>query len=229
MVATGNPARVSMRIWRAPPVAAPPGSAWLSALPESWEVATSNQPSVSRATRISNQMHPNASASSTKMGTNQAGNTPSSCGRLPNVAIRLGATIYSATPVIRSIKARPTSLRPRRELGLVLRGERVIAQRRLPGCVMRLIASARVLESSLNEPRTAEVIVSDPGFWAPRIDMHMCSASIITSTPAGSSLSISASAICVVSRSCTCGRRAKPSTRRAIFDRPVMRPSTPGM
>ena len=38
-----------------------------------------------------------------------------------------------------------------------------------------------------------------------------------------------ASAICVVSRSWTCGRLAYTSTRRAIFDSPVMRPSAPGM
>ena len=46
---------------------------------------------------------------------------------------------------------------------------------------------------------------------------------------AAASASTIASAICVVSRSCTCGRLANPSTRRASFDRPVMRPSSPGM
>ena len=40
--------------------------------------------------------------------------------------------------------------------------------------------------------------------------------------------SISASAIWVVSRSCTCGRRAKTSTSRASLDRPVIRPSVAG-
>ena len=74
-------------------MAAPPGSAWLSALPASCDVATSNHASVARATRMSNQMQTNASASSRKMGTNHVGNTPSSCGRLPNVAIKLGATM----------------------------------------------------------------------------------------------------------------------------------------
>ena len=92
VVATGYPARVSMRICSAPPVAAPPGSAWLRALPASCDEATSNHPSVLSATRISSQMHPNASASNKPMGTNHAGNTPSSWGRLPNVAMRLGAT-----------------------------------------------------------------------------------------------------------------------------------------
>ena len=62
-------------------------------------------------------MHTNAMPSSRPMGTNQAGNTPSSCGRLPNVAIRLGATMYSDTPVMRSISARPISLRLRGNSG----------------------------------------------------------------------------------------------------------------
>ena len=88
---------------------------------------------------------------------------------------------------------------------------------------------ARVAALLLKSPRTAEVIVSEPGFFTPRIDMQKCSASIITSTPAGSSTSTSASAIWVVSRSCTCGRLAKPSTKRAIFESPVIRPSSPGM
>jgi hypothetical protein len=38
-----------------------------------------------------------------------------------------------------------------------------------------------------------------------------------------------ASAIWVVSRSCTCGRRAIPSTSRASFDSPVIRPCSFGM
>ena len=50
--------------------------------------------------------------------------------------------------------------------------------------------------------------------------MHRCSASMTTMTPRGSSLRISASAICAVSRSCTCGRLAYRSTSRAIFDKP---------
>jgi hypothetical protein len=93
VVVNGNPARVKRRIWSAPPVAAPPGSAWLTALPASCDVATSNQRSVSSATRTSSQMHTNASASSAPITANQAGNTPWSSGRLPKVAIRLGATM----------------------------------------------------------------------------------------------------------------------------------------
>ena len=78
-------------------------------------------------------------------------------------------------------------------------------------------------------PRTAEVTVSVPGLRTPRIDMQRCSASIITNAPRGASAWTIASAIWVVNRSCTCGRLAKPSTNRANFDKPVMRPSSPGM
>ena len=64
-----------------------------------------------------------------------------------------------------------------------------------------------------------------PGLRTPRIDMHRCSHSTTTMTPRGSRMRTSASAICVVSRSCTCGRLAKTSTRRASLDSPVIRPS----
>ena len=47
---------------------------------------------------------------------------------------------------------------------------------------MKLIASARVAGFSLNRPRTAEVTVSAPGFFTPRIDMQRCSASMTTKT-----------------------------------------------
>ena len=70
------------------------------------------------------------------------------------------------------------------------------------------MASARVLALSLMLPRTAEVTVFAPGLRTPRIDMHRCSASITTSAPRGYSTRISASAIWLVIRSCTCGRRA---------------------
>ncbi len=93
---------------------------------------------------------------------------------------------------------------------------------------MKLMASARVAGLSLNIPRTADVTVSDPGFLTPRIDMHRCSASMTTKT-SGVRMSTSASAICVVNRSCTCGRRANPSTSRASFDNPVILPSAFGM
>ena len=181
----GNPARDNMRICSAPPVAAPPGSARLNAFPASCDVATSNHASVSSATRISSQMQTNARASSRPIGTNHAGNTPSSCGRLPNVAMRLGATMYSATPVTSEHQRAPDSFRPRGASGSWRRVRRVLGQRRFPGCVIRLIASARVAAFVLNRPRTAEVMVSEPGFLTPRIDMQKCSASIITSTPVG--------------------------------------------
>src|SRR5215831_14356319 len=94
---------------------------------------------------------------------------------------------------------------------------------------MRAMTSARVAALSLNSPLTAEVKVSDPGLRTPRIDMQRCSASIITNAPRGCRTSTIASAICVVSRSCTCGRFAYPSTSRASLDSPVIRPSSPGM
>ncbi len=54
-----------------------------------------------------------------------------------------------------------------------------------------------------NCPRTAEVTVRAPGLRTPRMDMHRCSASSTTMTPLGDSACSRASAICVVSRSCT--------------------------
>lgn len=58
----------------------------------------------------------------------------------------------------------------------------------------RLRNSCRVRESYLRAPRNAEVTVTAPGFWTPRSDMHRCSASTITPTPRGSSVSSSQSA-----------------------------------
>ena len=92
-----------------------------------------------------------------------------------------------------------------------------------PEDMIRLIASARVAAWWM-VPRTAEVTVLAPGSRTPRIVMQRCSASI-TTRAAGLRISISASAIWVVSRSCTCGRRAKTSTSRASLDSPVMWPA----
>ena len=44
-------------------------------------------------------------------------------------------------------------------------------------------ASARVAAEVLNIPRTADVVVREPGLRTPRADMHWCSASITTMTP----------------------------------------------
>ena len=92
VVAPSNPERRS--IWNivAPPVAAPPGRARLSALPVSCAHATSNHLSVCSAMRISAHMHPNAAASSRKIGTNHAGNTSSSRGSDPNMTMSPGST-----------------------------------------------------------------------------------------------------------------------------------------
>ena len=91
-VGPSNPERLS--IWNivAPPVARRRGAARLTALPVSCAHATSNHLSVCNAMRISAQMQKNAAASSTKIGTNQAGNTPSSWGSDPNITIRPGST-----------------------------------------------------------------------------------------------------------------------------------------
>jgi hypothetical protein len=70
------------------------------------------------------------------------------------------------------------------------------------------MASARERASDCMRPRTAEVTVREPCFLMPRIDMHVCSHSTTTMTPLASSESNSWSAIWLVKRSCTCGRRA---------------------
>ncbi len=88
-----KPARRSISYCVAPPVAAPPGSARLSALPVSCAHATSNQASVFNATRINTQIDTNASDSSTKIGTNQSGNTSASFGRSPKSSMSDGATM----------------------------------------------------------------------------------------------------------------------------------------
>src|SRR5690606_6263029 len=72
---------------------------------------------------------------------------------------------------------------------------------------MTLIASARVAAFCM-PPRTAELTVREPGLRTPRIDVHRCSHSTTTMTPRGSRMRTRASAICVVSRSWTCGRLA---------------------
>ena len=59
-------------------------------------------------------------------------------------------------------------------------------------------ASARVAWLFSKAPRTALVVVVVPGFFTPRMLMHMCSASKTTITPCGCSCSISVSAICEV-------------------------------
>ena len=90
------------------------------------------------------------------------------------------------------------------------------------------MASARVAGSS-SCPRTALVTVREPGLRIPRIVMHRCSHSKTAITPRGLSNRTIESATCVVSRSWTCGRRAKTSTSRASLDSPVIRPSSLGM
>ena len=64
-------------------------------------------------------------------------------------------------------------------------------------------------------------IVIAPGFFTPRSVIQVCSASITTITPTGSSPSYNVRAICCVRRSCTCRRRANTSTIRGILLRPM--------
>ena len=73
-------------------------------------------------------------------------------------------------------------------------------------------------------PSGVGVVIEAAHFCTPRIIMQKWAASITTPTPRGCSTSMIASAIWSVSRSCTCRRRAKMSTIRAAFDRPMMRP-----
>ena len=54
------------------------------------------------------------------------------------------------------------------------------------------------ISSSAKAPLAATVTVLLPGFFTPRMVMHMCSASSATITPRGARCSIIASAICPV-------------------------------
>ena len=89
---------------------------------------------------------------------------------------------------------------------------------------IRVKASQRVFSLLSKTPLTAEVVVNDPGFFIPRIVMHICSASIITITPNGYSISIIAFATWVVNLSWSCGRLAYPSTTLASLLKPVIFP-----
>ena len=63
-----------------------------------------------------------------------------------------------------------------------------------------------------------------PGLRTPRIVMQLWLAWITTPTPLASSLSISSSATCWVSRSCNCGCLDRLSTTRGIFESPTTFP-----
>ena len=80
-----------------------------------------------------------------------------------------------------------------------------------------------------NTPRTALVTVWLPGFFTPRMLMHMCSASSTTTTPCGFSCLTRVLGNLRSQTPCTCGRFAYTSTRRASFDKPHTRPSAAGM
>ena len=69
------------------------------------------------------------------------------------------------------------------------------------------------------------VCVVEHSFSTPRMRMHIWVASQNTITPLAESSRVSRSQICRVMRSCTCSRRAKTSTARAILLSPTMFPS----
>ena len=76
-----------------------------------------------------------------------------------------------------------------------------------------------------NTPEYSMVCVVEHSFSTPRMRMHMWVASQNTITPLAESSRVSRSQICRVMRSCTCSRRAKTSTARAILLSPTMFPS----
>ena len=92
----------------------------------------SNQLSVWSAMRINAQMQANAAASSTKIGTNQAGNTASSWGSDPNIAIRPGSTRYNAIAVTASRSSRSAIRRRAWPCGAARSTESVMHLQRSP-------------------------------------------------------------------------------------------------
>ena len=90
--------------------------------------------------------------------------------------------------------------------------------------LISVMNSWRVGGCERNTPVNDEVVVAEPCFSTPRICIHIWLASITTATPIGLRASWMQSRICTVRRYCTCRRRAKLSTTRAIFERPVMYP-----
>jgi pimeloyl-ACP methyl ester carboxylesterase len=81
--------------------------------------------------------------------------------------------------------------------------------------------SFRVCSCVRNAPSMELVTARVFCFSTPLIIMHKWRASMTTATPWASNFRLSVSAICVVSRSCTCSRRAKASTTRGILLRPT--------
>ncbi len=61
--------------------------------------------------------------------------------------------------------------------------------------------SLRLRTSRINIPRSAEVTITEPGFFMPRIVVQLCDASSTTATPCGFRFVIRKSAIWLVSRS----------------------------
>lgn len=82
--------------------------------------------------------------------------------------------------------------------------------------------SSRVAILLRKAPEKSEVVVNECCFCTPLICMQRCCASMTTATPSGLSVFCMQSLICVVSRSCTCKRRANASTTRGILLSPVI-------
>src|SRR6266487_1686880 len=97
----------------------------------------------------------------------------------------------------------------------------------------RVKNSARDRPSARSVPSIVEDTVVDPAACTPRSVMQVCSAWMTTPTPVGCNCSVSQSAICLVRRSCTWGRRvarslpAWPAASRWSRSSPILDLITP--
>jgi hypothetical protein len=78
--------------WAAAPVAAPPGSVSVTALPASPAVTIANQPLARRASRCRPKLQVNEPASAATATANQAGFSPDRRGQEASTSVRLGRT-----------------------------------------------------------------------------------------------------------------------------------------
>ena len=107
----GSPARTSIVACTTPPVAPPPGSTRLAALPASWEVPATNQEVSGRVMRTSPHTATKLPASRRKSSTNHAGRIISSSGQAPSSDTRAGVTTYSPIAVTTRPAVRQPHLR----------------------------------------------------------------------------------------------------------------------
>ena len=127
--AAGWPFWIRILPWTTLPVAGPPGTTLLAALPASWAVARVPQPARgtispsagapssgscwANASRASHHRDAMLHASRATSTANQPGFTSTSRGQDPNSDSRLGATMYRPIPVMVSPTARPPQRRTR--------------------------------------------------------------------------------------------------------------------